>query len=191
MVCFQALPECIKCCFVSLIISNNNIKYFKLRKKVHFWSIVRYDRKAQIFSLERMLLIAHILPRNVTFQCLLSFCCQNQCSSRRGLSFLTKVWCVIKLRNAVGDSDLCLEIDGMCTTGKSTLRKAGSKGIFAFSINTLLVTLLCSFLISFNSICFPPVASYSTSCTSFKGRKSCTHTISYYFPWGLEGKLRA
>lgn len=40
---------------------------------------------------------------------------------------------------------------------------------FAFSINSLLATLLCRFLISFNSIYFPLVGSYSTFYTSFKG----------------------
>jgi len=39
---------------------------------------------------------------------------------------------------------------------------------FAFSINSLLATLLCILLVSFNSIYFPCVGSYSTFCTSFK-----------------------
>lgn len=55
---------------------------------------------------------------------------------------------------------------------------------FALSINSLPATLSCRFLISFNSIYFPLVGSYSTFCSSFKGYKSCVHIVSYYLPWG-------
>lgn len=61
---------------------------------------------------------------------------------------------------------------------------------FTFSINSLLATLLYRFLISFNSISFPPVGSYSTFCTSWRAvNPALTHSAPP--SPGAGGRLRA
>lgn len=79
---------------------------------------------------------------------------------------------------------LCWRITGMCSRGRIHFMWGWLTEYFTFSISSLLATLLYRFLISFNSISFPPVGSYSTFCTSWRAvNPALTHSAPS-FPGG-------
>lgn len=81
---------------------------------------------------------------------------------------------------------LCWGIPGICSRGRIYFMWSWLLVYFTFSIKSLLAPLLYRFLISFNSISFPPVGSYSTFCTSWRAVNPAL-TLSCSSPREREG----